>query len=360
MTRIKKKSLIVLIFAAIFICSSCAYKKVTEKTQEKELPQYGGSVAIEFRSDTSNILNVKDSGLSIVESGKNVSDMSFQSTKQIFAYVENMSLGQNLVHNRIKILTPQKDIYINKFYSACNIKLSPGGSKLVYRSYKNDSIQSAEGMKVYDISGNKAIIMNSQVLVSGNLYEWLNDDEILYYGIAYGKGDSGKIYKYNFKTGKEETVVDKIDGYCMNFIIMKDYILFLEIEGSNSRLCMYNVENNQKDIISEDISNMWYAVFDNTHNDIYFIGSKKGELNSSLYKLDTNNHVIQRLTYDFPKEVNKDGGIGIDDKRNVYFCGNSGETDTNSNSIYYFNSNDTSVNLLSRHSGKYKIIKEVK
>ncbi len=99
-------------------------------------------------------------------------------------------------------------------------------------------------MKIYDLENRKEIKIKSDVLVSGNLFKWLNEDEILYYGINSEKENKAKIYKYNVKENKEEVYVDNIEGICTYFMPNGDDVLLLSRQGDKINLSYYNKKDN--------------------------------------------------------------------------------------------------------------------
>ena len=66
-----------------------------------------------------------------------------------------------------------------------------------------------------DLSTSKSIDVNSNVVISGQLVDWLNKDTIIYYGIDKEKNNG--IFTYNIKE-KKETLIYKLDiGYLRAF-----------------------------------------------------------------------------------------------------------------------------------------------
>lgn len=180
------------------------------------IPDYGKPQVVENEEGRSNIYKVTKNSISKAGDTSLVSELAYDAQNKAVVYLHTKSNGTNLVNNDIRIVTPSKEKIFDKFYSASDIKLSPDGNKIAYRSYKKDSYDSAEGLKIYDIKNDRNINMNTNVLVSGSLYEWKNDDEILYYGIK--SKTNGKIYDYNIKKGSESIYFNDINGICMFFI----------------------------------------------------------------------------------------------------------------------------------------------
>ena len=79
---------------------------------------------------------------------------------------------------------------------------------------------------IYDLKSKKYLKLNSEVLVSGNLYTWLDDHRIIYYGSVENKKNSDKIYMYDFNTSKEEVYLEDTKGYCIYFTSLGNNLLF--------------------------------------------------------------------------------------------------------------------------------------
>lgn len=110
-------------------------------------------------------------------------DVKYNNKNSAYVFINIIEKGKELNKNKITIIKNGKQTILDNFYSASDIDISKEGNKIAYRSFKQDSLQSAEGMKIYDLENKKEIKIKSDVLVSGNLFKWLNEDEILYYGI---------------------------------------------------------------------------------------------------------------------------------------------------------------------------------
>ncbi|MCS4524174.1 hypothetical protein JTT07_09620 [Clostridium botulinum] len=164
---------------------------------------------------------------------KDMVDVKYNNKNSAYVFINIIEKGKELNKNKITIIKNGKQTILDNFYSASDIDISKEGNKIAYRSFKQDSLQSAEGMKIYDLENKKEIKIKSDVLVSGNLFKWLNEDEILYYGINSEKENKAKIYKYNVKENKEEVYVDNIEGICTYFMPNGDNVLLLSSQGIN-------------------------------------------------------------------------------------------------------------------------------
>jgi hypothetical protein len=335
--------------------SSCS--TVKKEISNTKLPDYPEVVVLESLQNDSNIYSIRDGNLSKVGDVSTVSEVAYDSDHGVYVYINNMSLGNNLAHSKIEILRKSGESIINNFYSASDIRLSPDASKLALRTYAGDSMQSAKGLKVYSIDKGKYLNMSSKVLISGNLYRWIDDNEIMYYGISNGTSSSGEIFKYNFINNSETEVLKQINGYCTFLEPIGNNILCLEKDGSESRLYYYNTNLDKKNLISADIGDIWDAVPDNDDNSVYLIANRTNEANCSIYKVELNSLSIQKITYDFPGKVEKNGGMALSIKGILYFCGIMEDSANLKDEVFSFNTKDTSINIVNGriHSGTYKV-----
>lgn len=335
--------------------SSCGAAK-KEKNNIK-LPGYSEIIALKSKQEDSYIYSVDGKSLIQTEKIGAVSEINYNNISGFYAYLKDIGLGNSLRHNNIDILTKGGENIINNFFSASDMRLSPDAGKLAFRAYKNDSLQSAEGMVIYDISKGRYLNLKSKILISGNLYRWLSKDEVMYYGISKDGNSNGEIYKYNLITNNEIQVLKDIEGYCTFFIPVGDNILYIEKNQNNSKLCYYNTKSDKKNIISSDIGDIWDAVPDYKHNSVYFIGSRINEPYCSIYKITLDDLVVQRITFDFPKNVEKSGGIALSAEGILYFCGVNEDVADSKDDVYSFDIQDSSINIISSRtdSGIYKV-----
>lgn len=347
MKYVKIVKIIVMLWTISVIACACTGEKNADA--DMSMPDYGKPQAVENREGTSNIYKISKNSMIKAASISSVSEIAYDAENNVAVYVDAKSTGINLVNNIIRVVTPSKEKILDKFYSASDIKLSSDGQKVAYRTYKKDSYDSAEGLKIYDIKNNNYVHMNTKVLVSGNLYRWQNDNEILYYGIK--SKSNGKIYNYNIKSGSESVYFDDINGICMFFLPLNDDLVYYEKNGDDTIL--YYKTSKGKYVISKNFSGIYDGIFDGSKT-IYFTACEKDNDKVSLYSFSSDSKKLKRITYDFPYSVDGYGGIGTDKNNNVYFCGFSTQK-SSKNDIYYYDTLSESINVVSAHSGNYKI-----
>ena len=91
-------------------------------------------------------------------------------------------------------------------------------------------------------------------------------------------------------------------------------------------------------------------------NVVYFIGTK-GEGLRSLYSIDITNNKLDRLVYDFPKNISEKSNLIVVGE-NIYFLGFNDSKEKNA--LYRYNPKDKSIKLIDSNKGQYIIIKYLK
>lgn len=336
-------------------CSS----KVEEVEQVDSVPKYSQVTAIENKNDSADVFKIENKGLYNIGNIENILDMVYDIKNSVYIYSVNISTGENLSNNKLIIIKDKKRKELKDFFSALDLRINPSGDKLAFRTFSKDSIQSAEGLKIYDINNKKYIELKSKVLVSGDLYQWIDKDKIIYYGGIEGQKNSNKIYVYDFSTNKEEVYLDNINGYCMYFVPVNKDILFVARQVDGSRLYYYNSKDKNVKSIEGNIEEVYKSKVNLKSGDI-FLFAGEDEKNTSLYKISTKNLKLQKITYDFPQRVDVFSGMGIDEAGNVYFSGIQNEYEKDKKDVFMYDIKDQSINLISTHEGKYSVYSDIK
>lgn len=344
--------LIVFLVVGLVGCKS----HITSEGEKVDIPNFTKVIALRREKDSSNIYNVENGDINKSMETKDVIDVKYNNKNKTYIFTNFIEKGNELNKNKLTIIKNGEQTILDKFYSASDIDISTDGNKIAYRSFKEDSLQSAEGMKIYDLENKKEIKIKSDVLVSGNVFRWLNENEILYYGINSEKDNKAKIYKYNVKENKEEVYVDSIEGICTYFMTNGEDVLLLSRQGDKYNLSYYNKKDNTFKKISEEIS-IIYKGTRSTKN-MYFLGKNDLENKDYLYKIDGNTLNLTKLTYDFPAKIDINGGIVSDENGNVYFCGYENIKDQPLNEIYTYKEKEDTVEILSDEENSYYIMGE--
>lgn len=333
--------------------TACSYNKETLE-EVNNLPHYSQITALENNEENSGVYKIENKGLYKIGTIENLLDLSYNNKNSVYVYLQNISKGKNFNDNKVVIIKDNRKKELKDFYAALDFKLNSSGDKLAFRSFKEDSRESAEGMRVYDIKRNKYISLKSNVRVSGNLYGWINENKIVYYGNIEGKKNSDKIYSYDFNTNKEEVYLDSISGYCTYFAPIGNSILFLAKEGDSQSLYYFDAEKDTVKGITNNIYRVSKSAANYKNGEIFFIGGED-EKQLALYKFSSQGLKLERITYDFPKELDEMSGIAVDDQGNAYFGGTDVLDQNEKIDVYMYDSKEKSVNLISTHQGRYSV-----
>lgn len=343
-----KNILLIIVFFAALILVGCVVKK--EKINKYSEPKYSNAIVLETNQGKKRIFNIENDILNESNSYMDALDMNYNLSKSVYVYL----LSKKGNENKIQIINKNSKIELNDFFSASDIKLNQSGDKIAFRSYKTDSQSSALGMKIYDIKNNKYINIKSNVLVSGNLYAWLDESRIIYYGSKAGEKSSTKIYVYNTENNKESQYYDNINGYCMYVFPVNNNILYVSGIGDNQFLYYYDKTNNTTMILDKNITGIYKSIKDDKRKKIFFIAKQRNNI-CALYEFSYENFTLNRLTYDFPKFIGVSCGIAEDKNGNIYFTGYDTEENENNMDVYMYNIKQKSINVLSNHESLYKI-----
>ncbi|MBC2580305.1 hypothetical protein [Clostridium sp. DJ247] len=353
-----KTALLIVVVIMTLSSTSCNNKK--QKVEEvKDLPQYSYVTAIENKNQEDDAFRVENKSLYKIGNVENILDMVYNVNNSTFVYSVSTQNKETFNENKIEIIKNKQKVELEDFYSAKDLRLNIYGDKLAFRTFKSQSITSAEGMKIYDINDRRYLQLKSKVLVSGDLYQWIDENKIIYYGNIEGEKSSSKIYVYDFTRDKEDIYIENIKGYCMYFALIDNNVLILTKQGENTALSYYDSAKNSIQYIDSNIEDIYSSVVNKSNGDVYLLGSgDEGKV--SLYRFSHNKFQIERLTYDFPNIIDENSGIAMDTKGNIYFCGTDNLDGNDKKDVFLYDINERSINLISTHEGKYNLYNDVK
>lgn len=354
-----KSVILIITFLISLTFVSCGVKK-EQKVEENNVPNYSEVTVLENSNGNFNAFKIGDKALISVGSNTgNVIEMAYNVKNSVYVHSISVPNDEGSSKNVIDINSSGKEFQLKDFYSALDLKLNNSGDKLAFRTFKSNSLSSAEGMKVYDIKNNKYLKLKSKVLVSGKLYEWIDENKIIYYGSIEGKKNSQKIYMYDLKKDKEEVYLDGINGNCVYFHPMKNGTLILSSKGYSQQLYYYDIESKTAKNIAVNLTEIYRTVANYKNEEVFILGTEGGQTNA-LYVFSYKDLTLKRLTYDFPKNLDVSAGLAIDNNDNVYFCGMEDLEQSSKKDVYMYNEKESSVNLISAEQGNYSVYGSVK
>lgn len=344
----KKTIITILTLASFSFLASCGGTKPNEPSMISEpSPQYTYVTLMEEKDNKLKQYTLKDGIKKALTDSDIITDFQYSLNGNTIAYEKILSNGQELSHNKIYVSKDHKTREIKNFYSALDISLSPMGNKIAYRAFSKDSYDSAKGVLLYDIDKGKEIKFNTDTLISGNMYAWLNEKSIAYYGVS---GNQNRIFKYDLDEKKESEILSIKNGHVTYLKPLNEKEIFtLRSDGDSHELFIYDISLKKEKFISEDIEKIYSVAAKD--KDIYFICKDKDGV-VSLYSINEDLK-LNREIYDFPKNVNESGGIGIDEKGNVYFLGY--EVNENLSEVYMIKKEDLSINIITEKPSNYHI-----
>lgn len=313
----KKCKFVKLIYIITLICPlfliSCGENEEDNKKDKMEgIKLNKGAIVENYNGEYSN-LNIDNDKYIGINEEKTIAFYDYESKNYI--YSENNKYKAFYFGEEIELISLKGN--------EVKYSLSPGGEYLSY--FKRKPIEGIEGVCEYipyiiTLKDGKEYKIHNSVSISGTAMEWLNEKEIIYYGVGKDDNDNitNGIIKYNVET-KEEEEVKSSDGGIIQFLkSTEDGIVFLEENFDNSRfLKLYNTLSKEEITLTDRLSTIYDVV--KSQDNYYVLGSFKDD-NLSLYKISKDGE-YSRLIYDFPAAVKEDRGLSVDEEGNVLIIG---------------------------------------
>lgn len=221
------------------------------------------------------------------------------------------------------------------------IKISYDGRYVSYMSYDN-----GYNLKVISLEDDKEINIKSKVAISGNLYDFIKNDKLVYYGISEDKING--VFTYDLKENKEELLYNLKSGGYVDFLKGDLNSVFVFQQRANNEKILLEINAENKNI--NNISNSFKSINDLEKQDnSYYILGEAFDDTKSLYKLKDKN--VKKLVFSFPSSINMKKGIQISNSGILFIGSNSSEGKEE-----IFSYKDNSVSLISNKEGNYNFI----
>lgn len=313
----KKCKFVKLIYIIALICPllliSCGEDKEDNKDDKKAgIELNKGSVVENYNGEYKNLNIDNDEYIEINES-KVIALYDYESKNYIY------SEG-----NKYKAFYSGEEIELTSLNgNEVKYSLSPGGKYLSY--FKQSEIEGIEGVYEYvpyiiTLKDGKEHKVHNSASISGTAMEWLNEKELIYYGVGKDEDDNitNGIIKYNVETEDEEELRGSDGGIIQFLKSTEDGIIFLEENYDSSRfLKLYDTVRNEEITLTDSLVTIYDVV--KCQDDYYVLGSFKND-NLSLYKVSKDGE-YSRLIYNFPTAVREDRGLSVDEDGNVLVIG---------------------------------------
>ncbi|CAI3243366.1 Conserved hypothetical protein [Clostridium neonatale] len=332
--RYTKKRIFICVFIFIvfpLLVLGCQEEKISSNNAA-EVIQLGKGAVLKSEEGQYNIYNYRDYKYYKVDTQSTI--LAYDKSSNSYICIEH---GKHfIVYNHNK--------YIIKDEKYEGLKLSPHGK---YISYFVDD----NGLKLKVFKNdekNSEIDINSDVSISGTLYDWYDDNTIVYYGVKSDKTNG--LFTYNLITNKEELIYALEEGYLAYLKGTGDNLLFLQINLENDKeLVAIDKKNKNCNILSNEIEELNDVI--SLNGNFYFTGKMKDD-SKSLYKIEEND--IKRLVFDFPAVINAEKGLKADSEGNILFVGKN-DIYSEYEKIYSYNK-DKSVSVVSDEAIDYVFI----
>ncbi|MGL5378717.1 hypothetical protein [Clostridium sp.] len=325
----KKSRIYVLFIAAVsFSCltlTGCG--KENNTVIEEKIEISSGSVLIEENGEYKNY-NLEDEKYSKLDTDKTIIEYDKDSGKYIYN-----SNGEKYLYNN------KESIKINE-KNPIKLQISPNGKFITY--FKNEGYLQ---LVIIDAETGEELEFDSMVAISGDLIDWIGEEQLVYYGIDDDKNNG--LFTYNIKTNKEELLYKLDVGYIEFLETSRHGTVFVQ-ETVNSEKILKLIDSN-KDVTELTNEIVEVSDIEITDKGVYLLGKLKDD-NYSVYKIDNG---IKRLIFDFPSIIHLDKGLSSDDEGNILFIGSIDSF--NNENIYKYA--DESITAITDTDFKYNFVK---
>ncbi|NFG23323.1 hypothetical protein JW813_11690 [Clostridium botulinum] len=331
MSVLKKKKMSILVFIVLpLLMLGCSSKNDESISVAEELQINQGAI-LKYEEDKYNLYDYKKDEYELYEPNKAV--VAYDKSSSNYIYSEDKKYY--IVHNGEKNEVKDKEF--------TDIKISPNGKYISY-FIEDEGLH----LKVFETGKNKEMKIDSKVSISGVLYDWYDENIILYYGVS-NDGVNG-IFTYDLNNNKEDLIYKIDEGFLGFMKSSKENIIFLQIDFDNNKeLMILNKYNNEVVLLTDKVELLQDIVIKN--NEIYFVGKAYND-KESLYRINENK--VQRLVFDFPSMVEADKGLSVDENGEILFIG---KDDSSKNKAVYSCSEDKTISLVSDKASDYNFIR---
>lgn len=327
MKNLKKFGLVLGIIISTGLFTEC---NSNEKKDIKENIDLNiGSIVKTEKGENSN-LNLENDSYKKVSNDEVVIEYSKDKS---YVYLSN---EKHFVKRKNEIIEINNDKYNN-------LNLSQTGNYIGY------IIDDAENeLKIIDLEKNKEIKLKSNVIISGEFFDFTNEDSIIYYGISE-EGENG-VFIYDLKTNEEKMIYKIEKGYVEFLKVLDDEVIILNNSVEDGKyLKTINLKTKETKILSDKVDKL--SDIQKNNNKYYFLGSIKTD-GDSLYLISDND--IERIVFDFPNEISLESKLSKNYNGEILFMGkNVGDSGME---IYSYNLED-GVKLIEDKEGTYNFIR---
>lgn len=321
----RKFGAIIIVFCTIFLISCSNDEDIAETIIEGTKLEAGA--IIKYDNEDFKNLNIDGNKYSEVTSDSVIINYDTSSERYVYSKENN-----HYIYYDHKIEEINEESYKD-------IILSP---KAKYVSYfiENEGNQ----LVIKEIGAEKKLEVKSNVAISGEVFDWVDENRVVYYGIDYN-GVNG-VFIYNVET-QEEKLLYKLDEGIVQFVKgTQSGVVFLQENNDKGKILKkIDVSTGEVEVLTENLQEISDIVFKD--DEIYILGKFKKDI-FSLYKLENSKET--RLVYDFPQAIKGSKGLSQDKDGNILFVGVN--SDINKEEVYVYQA-DGSIRALTASGSEY-------
>ncbi len=353
MMKKKCKAFILLLFMLLLV--ACNNEAHSEKDIIKDYNYSNFTKATLMESSETNIkaYSLKDGKREYIEDIEGIVD--FKYSENILVYLKEKNKSKELPSTNISVIKKDKKRQsLDKYNSYIDLRISKSGNNIAYRAFEEDNLSSAKGVMIYNTTTHKESQVSNDILISGNIYDWIDDINIVYYGAIKNSKESA-IFLKNTNNNEEKKLLKIDDGFIVYLESLdENNIITMKYSKDKYELALINLKEETYNPFDLKLSKVFYSL--KSGEDIYIMGKDESEKNY-IYKLQWNN-TFKKVVFGFPKNINISGGMAVDEDGNVYFLGY--ETYKEKSKVYMIKKDDNSVNLIIDKEKNYHIYQKDK
>lgn len=349
----KCKAFILLLFMLLLV--ACNKEVPSEKDIIKDYNYSNFTKATLMESSETNIkaYSLKDGKREYIEEIEDIID--FKYSENILVYLKEKNKNKELPSTNITVIKKDnKRQSLDRYNSYLDLKISKNGENIAYRTFEEESLSSAKGVMIYNTITNKESEVSNEILISGNVYDWIDESTLIYYG-AMNNSKGSALFLKNTNDNEERKLLEINDGFIVHLESLdENNIITIKYSKENYELALIDLKEGTYNPYDLKLSKVFYSL--KSGEDIYVMGKDESEKNY-IYKLQLDKS-FKKAVFNFPKNINSSGGMAIDENGDVYFLGY--EINKEKSKVYMIKKEDNSVNLIIDKERNYHIYQKDK
>lgn len=322
------------LFATAIIFSACTRTDIEEEKLGKI--DVFDNLVVDIKDDKEIYSYISKDGIEKGQLESNGIVKTYSEKNDVVIFLEYHNDGKRI---NIRTKDDLKYIKIDDFISL--LKLSSDGKYMFLKEQKDEIISE---YSIIDTQTLEKIVLDDEIFISGKIVDFLDEKQIVFYGVDSEKKISG-LFTYNILTKKYE-LLREVDGRFVNYIkVLDSENIFLSAADDDEKyLGILNIKSGKINYVNADFKYIQDAVLEK--DKVYFSGVENENMN--LYMMDIKNKIVKRLTFDFPKNLGLDSYL-INEEGKIYFSDVDGR-------LYFYDTEKNTTNILKKQDGIYMIV----